>query len=527
MSNMERLRMRIVIAEDEGITRQWLSKSIELFQENFYVCGAFPNGLEALEYCLAHDVDLLITDIRMPVMDGLTMIEQLKDQKPQVQVIVLSAYDQFAYARQAMRLGVTEFILKPEITRQSLAECLKRIRDNQKSQECAQKDVNHSSVLTARQKSYLTKLIECKNEQTELSLQDEISEYSIKLAEKHLFIVVFQWHCEEQKALDILSLLIQSTLPAGICFCYREDTYMIIGNGFFEDATQFCNDLFVLIQTHTDRPVYMGFSRVKSGYGQLHDLFRQAMTALDFCIFFSIHGWRCYEQLSQNVIQSNTDALLLEENREIQLQIQSSAYEEASKSICKLMEQIEGDQIFPPSVVRSLVIECLAMFIQKLRSHELTKEEVVFATSISLSEASEKQTLDELMSWWKTLVQEIIIILRSKDKFYSAAVQDIIVYVSKNYAKHIELSDLAERVHLNRSYISTLFKKETGELLSDYILKVRIDKACHLLKFSNLNITSISEHTGFTDITYFSRMFKKLKGITPSAFREKDHLGVK
>lgn len=513
--------MRIVIAEDEGITRQWLNKSVELLGEEYYICGLFSNGLQALEYCLANKVDVVITDIQMPVMDGLTMIERLKKKKPGLPVIVLSAYDQFAYARQAIRLGVIEFILKPEITRKSLGECLVRIQDTQKHHDPVKNDTVSSALLSLEQKAYMTKVFEYKSERDGSAIQEELDRLSVKLHEKELFALIYKTCSDEQKILDMSALLLGTLGNIGVCYQYSENVYIIVGNACMEHASKLAGELLRLLQTHTDQQIYMGLSRIKDGYSCFSDLFREAEIASEFCVFFDIQEWRSYEELSQNFILSDGYVLLSKRNEEIQSLIQNSAYEEAFKKVRVMLTQIGQEKVFPPPVVKSLMIELLAMFIQKLRTYDLTKEEASSLGSVDLSQASEKQTLVELADWWMVSVQKLITIFKNRGRLYSSTVQSIIAYISDNYSGHIHLDELAKLVHLNRSYVSTLFKKETGESLSDYILKIRIEKACSQLKYSTQNITTISEECGFTDITYFSRTFKKLKDMPPSAYREK------
>ena len=104
--------MRIIIVDDEGITRQWLKKKIEEAGEEYQVVGMFSDGKQALEYCQQENIHVIFTDIMMPVMDGLELLAAVKDLPLNVYKIILSAYDEFHYASEAMRLGANEFILK-------------------------------------------------------------------------------------------------------------------------------------------------------------------------------------------------------------------------------------------------------------------------------------------------------------------------------------------------------------------------------------------------------------------------------
>ena len=116
--------MRIVIVEDEKITRQWVKKQIEKLRPGYYTVETFANGRQALDYMESCGADVLFTDVRMPVMDGLELLGELQRRENRAYKVILSAYDEFQYAQQALRLGANEFTLKPEITKEELGRIL-------------------------------------------------------------------------------------------------------------------------------------------------------------------------------------------------------------------------------------------------------------------------------------------------------------------------------------------------------------------------------------------------------------------
>ena len=116
--------MNIVIADDEQIILRWLKKNIEELSQDYHVAALCPNGKQALNCCLNQQVDVLFTDIRMPVMDGLELLEKLGANHVMPYTVILSAYSDFSYVRDAFKLGASDYLLKPEITRDNLKECL-------------------------------------------------------------------------------------------------------------------------------------------------------------------------------------------------------------------------------------------------------------------------------------------------------------------------------------------------------------------------------------------------------------------
>ena len=120
--------MRIIIVEDEGLTRKWIQKKIKELDMGFLVDGVFSNGSQVLKYLEKNETDVIFTDIQMPVMDGLELLEQIQKMEVQPYKVILSAYDEFHYARRAMKLGAQEFVLKPELTEESLRHILEEAR---------------------------------------------------------------------------------------------------------------------------------------------------------------------------------------------------------------------------------------------------------------------------------------------------------------------------------------------------------------------------------------------------------------
>ena len=118
--------IKIIVVDDESITRQWIKKKIEKLDSDYLLVGEFTNGRQALEYCRNHDVDIVFTDICMSNMDGIELLKNIQELGKNPYTVILSAYDEFQYARQALKLGVHDFILKPEITGRELRKFLKK-----------------------------------------------------------------------------------------------------------------------------------------------------------------------------------------------------------------------------------------------------------------------------------------------------------------------------------------------------------------------------------------------------------------
>ncbi len=509
--------MRIVIAEDEAITRKWISRTIEKLGQPYYICGLFSNGAQALEYCSNNAVDLLITDIVMPVMDGLTLIQKIKEKYPKIQVVLLSSYDQFSYAREAIRLGVSEFILKPEATKENLLKCLEKFKENKIRAESGELRETEDKL-----SSLIFKMLYREDNLTVEQIENELAVFNISLSEKNLIIILFKVEDSrnDKKYFELSKLFLEIEMMSGFAYEQDQKTQMIVSNIDNSKLIYLLDKLFELLQKHSNQNIYMGISRFSKGYSCLPDLYRQASVALEFCAFYEFSKYCLYDTLSKRMENSDIISIFSDRNSRFSSLIQDMAYDVVSNEVYSQLQTIKNEKIIPHPVVKSMVVEIIVLFIQKIRKYDLSEEEGKFITTINISETSHLKTIDDLMEWYRHITNKIIEILSTKDVQYSLTVQKIINYIQLNYAEEINLHNLSDLVHLNKSYISTVFKKETGKSMTDYITHVRLEKASEFLKYTTMSISEISDKIGFTDISYFCRCFKKINGVKPTDFRE-------
>ena len=127
--------LKIIIVDDESITRQWIKKKIEELGTDYCIEGVFSNGRQALEYCRNNHADIIFTDIRMPQMDGIELLKALTEEDIQIYKVILSAHDEFEYAREALKLGAREFLLKAEITSSEIRRILEKAKEEIEKKE--------------------------------------------------------------------------------------------------------------------------------------------------------------------------------------------------------------------------------------------------------------------------------------------------------------------------------------------------------------------------------------------------------
>lgn len=512
--------MRIIIIDDEGITRQWLKKKIEEIDVNYHVTGEFTNGSQAAEYLEKQDADVVFTDIRMPIMDGLEFLSQIKDRKTDLYKIILSAYDEFHYVRQAMRLGAHEFILKPEITKEKLDETLKEagrfLREKRK-----EKGSEMDSDL--RFEAYYTEMLERETDEQEIRIF--IEENQIPLFPENMVTVFFtvSGNQDKERIREVVKLYLEEERLSGCCMYIGKQEYVMIYNqGIASTRESVVNKMLDIIRKNLGVTCCAGVSVRKTGYRYLKEMFRQAEAAKENRSFFHEEGVQLYDNMK--ILKKDGNWYFTDEMKSIVAALKENKLETARQQTEDFLTKAGEMKKIYPAYLRTLCMEILSAYIQKIREYDLRKEEEEQVQYIEMRVGTMYKTLEELKDAVLAYQSRLTKMLAEKSDSgrYSIPVQRIIRYVEVHLKEKISLEQIAEEIHMNRTYISVLFKKETGVKFSDYLQKVRLENARELLEHTRMSMQEIAEETGFFDAAHLGRVFKENYQMTLLEYRRKN-----
>lgn len=514
--------MRIIIIEDEGITRQWLKKKLEELSGDYQVEGVFSNGREALDFLSSVEkVDVVFTDIRMPVMDGLKFLEKLSEMRLEPYKVILSAYDEFHYARQAMRLGAQEFILKPEITKESLKQILsdaanylgqrQRERAGKKEKEPEREKGSVFAELVNRESVNMDELAAVFGENVTMQ---EISR--LVMADIYL-----EKQADREAVEELLALFLEEEQIQGVFF-WPDGKRIILG--YLHDREKvrlkLMGRLGEILQVHTGIKLYIGVSRIV-GDGNIKEMCRQALAARENRVFFALPGVQQYDDMRVSVRQEPGELYFNQDIKEVTGCLSQGDYAAAAEKVDVFLDNVKKAAYLHPAYVKALCDEILSAYRHSLWKYELNEEEEKVG-SAGLFMAGEAFNLEQLACRVKSEVEDMCALLQKKqgNDQYSATVKEVMKYVDEHFGERISLEQVADEVFLSRPYLSTLFKKETGKKFSNYLQEVRLEKSCSLLRDSRLAIGEIAEQAGFFDSAHFSRAFKEHYGCSPLEYRK-------
>ena len=521
--------MKVFLVDDEIAIRENLRNSFPWEQNGFQLVGEAPDGEMALPMIRDLNPDILLTDIRMPFMDGVQLCAEVKRMMPWVGVVILSGYDDFSYAQKAISLGVKEYLLKP-ITAQELGSALKRVAEQIAAERSAKENLESlrrdvvSGNRFLREKLLASLFTDEGDRFEDEQLMRQMRQMGVNLA-ANCYVVIdiaFPLRDEERSlARSALYDLAEAT-GGGVFTCgmshgaralvlgdnerdAEERAYSFANSAAHLPQLESCGELLLSIgETVNDyydirrsmqsarhvRHVAtgQGASRRIIGVGELND----ATTVLN-----SLELSPLYERL-QYAPEGELDAVLAE---------YTGSLPDSGGGI----ELAVGYLRIAAVIAARRIVEDAGADPQSALDEEL------IARALRAEDASALEPV-------KALLREAIACRdRSGQGVGDTPVSRARVYLSKNFANpNLMLQDVAGEVGISQSHFSTVFAQETGITFTQYLTGLRIAKAKELLEATPMRSSEIAFQVGYNDAHYFSYLFKKHTGATPSEYRRKN-----
>lgn len=497
--------VKVVIFDDEILVLDAVQDLIDWARWELTLVGTATNGIDALELIEDHQPDIILTDIRMPGLDGLTLIEKINKIVPSTYCIIMSGFNEIEYYKKAIQLDVIDYLEKP-ITIERIENCLdkamKKIQANNELKDLKQKWHDSQSLITAK------KVIDILNQDMLTEDQwyevvgmkaSEITGVTVGVCQPNGSFDIEKALMSSRKILDIKTLLVTEGKKTIIIWIQSGDK----------------NQLSDFLAGLTELNVLIGIGATYRHPKDIRRSYVEAQDALKMGGFVKETGIIAFNELDFNHRLSDTLTTL---ERSIIFSIRSANSESISTLVEKFLNDIKHNNL-SPDVMKQ---ECLRLIYLGLEVVKETGVEYTWKKDnyIPHVELEKLNSLDAIEKWLKCHFMEMLDwmkVLRSKQKHIS--VQKACAYIDKNFSKDISLEEVASIVQMNPSYFSILFKEEVGLTYIKYITKIRIEKAKVMLK-EGKSVAEVSEEVGYFNHRYFSELFKKMTGLTPGQFKK-------
>ncbi len=488
---------KILIVDDNPLIRMGLISMIQWEQFNAQLCAEAENGSQALSIIEKEQPDLVITDIRMPEKDGLFLLKEIQERYSQISTIVVSAYDEFDYAKQAICSGSLNYILKPINPKELNDTVRKALTESEKRK---------SEMLTKQTWGLYDRL------------KEEILQKSMG-SNVNIVTIVFSFKCEigsEPEISDITELIDHIDLDYIVMRKDKIYVLIIYSNNIIsvQRIEELCNPFIKNIKTFIDKKSLFGIS-LPCKLDQFENSYNNAIYASANTIFYEC-DYLIYEKMPQN--ESLSISLEVYE-KEIKLYIVSGNYSKVGDIINQIRNSIKVRTNANHNSLLTVSIDLLKILLAVDKKY-IDKIRIIMMRLENHYQKIEFFSVEEINSAVDTIVQEIAddYIRNIRDK--SDLIYRIKNMIALNYSSDISLSSISELFYVNASYLSRLFKEETGCNLNKYITHVRIEVAKNLLKNTDEKICNIAERVGYSDSDYFIKVFKKSTGLSPNAYKK-------
>lgn len=526
---------RVLLVDDEEDVREGLVVEVDWEALDLRIVGLAENGREALEMAERVEPDIVITDISMPFMDGLELARRLRERNPLVKLVILTGYDEFDYARQAVSLSVDEYLLKP-FSAAHLTELLTRLRAQMEAEITEREDVqqlreHYRTSLPLLQADLIATLLH--RQKSSAYILSRASQCGLELTGRRYGVSILTLHPSEDPELKLFAALniaaeVWAEHKAGHAFLHQETVVLLYVEplktleGTQVEAEnlqqQVLENVIRSIRHYLRVPVTIGSSRLVDSLPEVKHAYEDALLALDYRL---VPGTDSLIYIA-DVERQAAGKLRFDELKQQTLTrcLKAGTQTELEQGLQIIFREITVEH--GRSDIQLYLIEVLTTVWKAAQASGEDMEDIFGAgfqlyTDLfrlpGLSEAQQK-------------VREVCLLVQQRissgrQHVYKDIVEQALAFTKKHYADpDLSIQKVCAHLHISSGYFCSIFKKEVQLTFLQYLMQIRMDEARELLRSTELKSFQIAEKVGFAEPNYFSFCFKKNIGVSPKEYRK-------
>lgn len=513
----------VLIVDNEAIIRKGLRMGFDWQSMGCTVIGQAAGGEEALEKMEAQAPDILISDIRMPGMDGLELTRAVRSRFPHTKVILVTAFSEFEYAQEALHQQVTDFIIKPtsrEKMRAAVARATEQLDSEQKDREILKTlKQKHEDNLLLRQQLFLEGVLSGR-ERSKLYVLEESERLGLRLQGRRAVYIRVVSGTDDESALcgdaeELKGYCARVFGETPLFLSAGENAVMLVAPPMEARALSAAlEEISGLIDGMTEFGALFGVSGALSDAAMLPRAAQEARDACSYLDYDAAQTVMLYENIPQ-VSEEGAVQLRLR-MKELSGALRALDRDAAFKALCKL-DTAAREEKFPPQEMRrcmallyNLCVSCLAAYDVRaaLKEGALPGEEEFLLRALK----------EGALASGRALVDMTLRSMREGGG-REAPVARLQAFLNTHFAENLSLEEMAAMVHLSAGYLSREFKRAAGCTVGEYVNRLRIERAKAMLRDGSMRNADIAAAVGIEDPVYFSRVFKKATGLRPTEYR--------
>lgn len=534
----------IMIVDDEQIIREGLINAIAWNKYGYNITAQAENGKKALEIAKKVKPHMILTDIYMPVMDGIDFAKKIKEELPETVVIFLSGYDEFTYAQKAIEIGIFRYLTKP-ISEKELLMVLKEAEKDLEHHELEQAQINKLKQLIQEslpllKERFLLNLV--KGELHEKEITDKLEYLGITISADHFLCMVLSlddyFSFIEKKSEDDTNLIkfavqniteeILSELhETFFTFVEKQNEIGILFGFASEKYSNYVSVLHPLLQKIQDSvkrylgtTISVGIGRSCSSLTKLCISYKEAQNALEYKAAFGKNSIIYIGDIepSEKYVFSLSAT---EKSNELTNAVRNGNVQDSLQIMDEILEAFKSENSLNKDHMHLFVIEIISKLVSLVLEFNGNVKEV-YGEKITSLTLFHFDTIEDIRLGMQDLLTDTVHFISAKRKaFNKNFIEKAKEFIHQNYTMEgLNLNTIADSVHVSPGYLSQLFKQVVGESCIEYLCKVRMNQAKKLLKETNLKAYEIAYKVGFNDSHYFSTCFKKYVGVPPTHYRD-------
>jgi two-component system response regulator YesN len=537
--------LKVLIVDDNTVSRTDLKTMMDWESHGFNISGEAVNGFNAIQIIENEMPDIVITDMNMPVMNGIGLIEHIEKNCPQVGIIALSAFDDFEYVRQSMKKGAIDYVLKHRLNSAVLLDILKAARGSilkyrnelDRQNEIYKELSNNKTVL---RQEFIHKLLEGSISDM-VEIHGKLSSLDIKMDTESLVVTVAEiddFRFIEEKFtpkevdvfiktfLDISNQILKDWEKSIIIHMTKGKFVVIFSIGQINSKMHLYNRQYAILnrirselKKFLNITACFGVSEVCKEVLELHQAYREAESILKNKFYKGKNG--IFIEHTSSKHEEGFFSLDIKDEKAIYTALRNLDYESVKRRIDEVFNKISSLQLSSKST-QMICAELINIVIKISKDTGIEISKLYTNEDIPYNMIQKYETLMEIKVWVLNLYNKLIAMLELMkiDSHLSENTRKAVMFIHHNYRNDFSLSDVADFVGVSSSYISRLFKEEFRMGFAEYLNYVRVENAKQYIENGEHKLKEVVSNVGFNNYNYFFKVFKEVVGMTPLEYEQ-------